>query len=393
MKKSIIFTIIALLAVISIVTIIWILQVQYKPDYSSQKRAHQYFGQLNFSLKLLDSLQKEQPNESIIYSPHSLYQVLLLAYFGAGGKTEKELKDLLGLHWAESKADIEYMYELEKEVRAERFQSQSQNQTIEFNSVNKLYVSAKFRLKYSVKKLLNDRIEQLNFDTDLDQCIKQINQFVEKITKNQIQNLIRDEIKEHTALAIVNAVYFKGDWEKRFDKADTERELFYGRQHVHVDMMYKEERTECGLIESLKVRFLKVPYKGEDGSISMYIFLPLDNSTSIDDLLGKFTPKILDYAFNRVEIKTPIVHILIPKFSLEKTSDLESAMKRMGSQNLFKNSNFNGFFEASVKTGDNKMVHKAKIEVNEEGSTASAATLFGMPLHSIHSRPKSVVFK
>ncbi|XP_031634251.1 serine protease inhibitor 88Ea-like [Contarinia nasturtii] len=405
MKKLIIFTIIALLAVVSIVAIIWILphsirdyrgpelgNLKYfhnifssqdslgykeKPDYSSEKRTYQpYFGQLNFSLKILDSLQKEHPNENVFYSPHSLYRTLLLAYLGAGGETEKELKDLLGLHWAESKADIEYMYKLEKEVRAKRFQSQSQNQTIELNSVNKFYVSVYINMRERAKQLFNDSIEQLNFADDPHQCIEHINQFVENVTKNNIKNFVYDQITNNTLFTIVNAIYFKGAWLKKFNKQQTDSKLFYvsSGEPLYVDMMYKREEAEYGFIRSLDVKFLKMPYKGENGSISMYIFLPLDNSTSIDELLGKFTDEILDYAFSGAETRVENVKIYFPKFTLEKTSDLESAMKRMGSQNLFKNSNFSDFFESEEIETKTKLIHKAKIDIYEEGTKAAAAT-------------------
>lgn len=65
----------------------------------------------------------------------------------------------------------------------------------------------------SAKSLLNENIEQLNFFTEPAQSIHQINQFVEEVTKNNIKNVLQlSPDTTYTNLAIINAVYFKGDW-------------------------------------------------------------------------------------------------------------------------------------------------------------------------------------
>lgn len=102
-----------------------------------------YDGQRKFSVILLDALQKARQNESLFFSPHSTYRALLLTYFGASGKTEQSLKKLLQLEQSKSKADIWYAYEFEKRARQNRVRRQS----IEFTSVDKLYVSEQIEVK------------------------------------------------------------------------------------------------------------------------------------------------------------------------------------------------------------------------------------------------------
>lgn len=102
-----------------------------------------YYGQRKFSVNLLDALQKARPNESLFFSPHSTYRALLLAYFGAKGLTEQSLKKTLQLDWAKSKADVSHAYELERQARLSR----AEHQTVEFNSVDKLYFSKQVEVK------------------------------------------------------------------------------------------------------------------------------------------------------------------------------------------------------------------------------------------------------
>lgn len=96
-----------------------------------------YLGQRNFSVSLLDALQAATPTESLFFSPHSTYHALLMAYFGARGETEAALRKTLRLDWATNKAEVSEAYHLEHTARKIR----SENQSIEFHSVDKIYVA------------------------------------------------------------------------------------------------------------------------------------------------------------------------------------------------------------------------------------------------------------
>lgn len=123
-------------------SVLWLWQSIVSAD---TQIAEPYYPKLKFAISLLDLLQKDQPNESIFYSPHSVYQSLLLVYFGAGGETEKELENVLGvLDWAADKSAVERAYSLEKDLQAHQ---QFQNQSIEFVSVDKLYVSDRIKIR------------------------------------------------------------------------------------------------------------------------------------------------------------------------------------------------------------------------------------------------------
>lgn len=102
-----------------------------------------YYGQRKFCVDLLHAFQKVKPNENLLFSPHSIFRALLLNYLIAEGDVEKLLKKTLQLDWANSKADVIHAYELEKLARA----NCRENQTVEFNSVDKLYFSNKVKLK------------------------------------------------------------------------------------------------------------------------------------------------------------------------------------------------------------------------------------------------------
>lgn len=91
-----------------------------------------YYPRLTFAISMLKQLQNDKPNESVLYSPHSLYETLLLSYFSASGETEKQLKNLLGLNWIGNKSEVGYAFKSSKNEQISRFQ----NETIESSCRN-----------------------------------------------------------------------------------------------------------------------------------------------------------------------------------------------------------------------------------------------------------------
>lgn len=144
MKKSVIIVLAVVLPVLLAHLFAYYKTKQQQPNIIVDKPAAKpYYPELKFAISLLNHLQKNEPHQSIFYSPHSVYTTLLMAYFGAGGETERELKQLLLLSAETSKADAEYGYKWKKEQQFNRFE----NQSIEFTSVEKLYVRTGVRVR------------------------------------------------------------------------------------------------------------------------------------------------------------------------------------------------------------------------------------------------------
>lgn len=79
-------------------------------------------------------------------------------------------------------------------------------------------------------------------------------------------------------------------------------------------------QNQTGVIEQLNTVFLEMPYKGEDGSISMYVFLPVFTVNAIDEFLEKVTPEMLDEVFSGGLQRE--VDIEFPKISFERKFEL-----------------------------------------------------------------------
>lgn len=223
-----------------------------------------YRGQSKFALALLKSLRKIVPGENLIFSPHSTYRTLLLAYMGSNGQTKIELEKHLYLDWANDKTDITDAYKIETIARAERFACNS----IQFNSVDKIYVTNDAQLKWVFTSKIDHflkptyflsffrshitdvftskQIETVDF-SEPEARRAEINAFVQEVTQNYINDLLPPgSIQPYSKAILANAAFFKGFWKTKFDK--TEVKHFNSESSIPVEMMHVRGHFRHGLL-------------------------------------------------------------------------------------------------------------------------------------------------
>lgn len=102
-----------------------------------------YAGQQEFTLSMLEQVNRVSSHENVFFSSYSVFHALLLAYFGSSQQTERSLKNVLKLDWTENKFDVMQAYRLEKTMRAKR----AKNASVEFRSADRLYFDKTVRVK------------------------------------------------------------------------------------------------------------------------------------------------------------------------------------------------------------------------------------------------------
>lgn len=227
-----------------------------------------------------------------------------------------------------------------------------------------------------MKDLFHEEVEALDFHADPEAARLEINRWVADVTKNQIKDILQPgTIDTDTQLALANAAYFKGIWRSKFNSSDTKKEIFYSspENQSFVDMMYQKATFNYALNERLGCHVLEIPYDDNNTDISMVIFLPPFISNGLDDVLKRLTPDALQQALENGMPRE--IELKLPKFAFEKTYEFLPVLSKLGIGDLFTSkSDLSGFSELQkLQLGD--AVHKAKIEVNEEGATAAAATV------------------
>lgn len=351
----------------------------FKPyqDQQPNKHGHAdlYGGQQDFSLALLNAINKIMPKENLFFSPYSTYHALLIAYFMAGGQTESYLKKVLRLNENQDKSDNYAAYKLDKFMTSF---AAAHDATYEFTSANKIYISNETVVRDCVSNDFPDELEPYPFKTDPEGSRLNINQWVENTTQHMITNLLPPgTIDASTSLVLVNAAYFKGVWENKFNPNLTRPEIFYvgPNKQIMVDMMHVEGNFRHDISEPLGCHILELPYQGEN--VSMFILLPPFSNTedSIDATLKNLDLKNFKKIVERESLMQRTVQVALPKFSLETTVELVPVLESLGVGNLFKeNANFSSLTKEKVSVGEG--IHKARIEINEHGAHAAAATAF-----------------
>lgn len=346
--------------------------IKHNPEYKYKAR-NLYKGLTIFTANFLDAMHKSQPNDNLFFSPFSLYHALLLAYFGSANQTEKGLKEVLQLHWANSKADVFKGYQFEKRYR----DNYEANSSVEFSSIDRFYFDENVKLNPCIEDVIVDETRKLNFRANPAESMKEINDFVSDATKGNIPKLFSPgDITGETKIVLANAAYFKGSWASKFDVKDTKREIFYSRPDElnFVEMMSKNGSFNHAANERLGCHVLEIPYeKSEKVNINMIVFLPpAVGENALEKVLNNLTPEALHEALQDGFERE--VQLKIPKFSTEKTIELLPVLRKMQVGDLFDNSaNLSGFSsETSLHLDD--AIQKAKVTVDENGSTAAAAT-------------------
>jgi serpin B len=228
----------------------------------------------------------------------------------------------------------------------------------------------------------------VNFRSKPDEAVHKVNAWVSDKTRDKIKELIkRSLIDKDTRLILTNAIYFKGQWEKEFDKSATRDEDWHGPNAVgKVPMMHREG----GFLyhENEGFQALDIPYKGKQ--ISMLIILSrkkdglpaLEKQWTSGDAYRQVT-NALDHEES--------VLVSLPRFKLESEFELKPVLCAMYAELAFSDeADFTGIADEPLKISE--VVHKAFAEVNEQGTEAAAATavrkLLSGGLGGPNSQPK-----
>merc|ERR1712098_111475 len=224
-----------------------------------------------------------------------------------------------------------------------------------------------------------------------------INGFVKTATKDMISELVTARnLNPLTAMVLVNALYFKGMWKNTFNKELTREGTFYTEAdgEVKVDFMHMEASIKMGRINGFEV--VALPYAGDrytmylmadhqGGHSRRAVMLRLFEKRLEDSITGE---KILANSLNLKKLKMQTIKLEMPKFKIEQQIPLKDILMQYGVTDLFSD----GLADLSGFTGGRDLhatdaIHKAVLEVNEEGSEGAAATAVILGIRSLRKIP------
>ncbi len=325
-------------------------------------------GNTAFALDLYQQIRSEPGN--LFLSPYSISTALAMTYAGARGETEQQMAR--ALHFTLSQSDLHPAFaDLQTSLQA----AQSSD-TVQLSVANSLWPAKGLSLKpdflAGVERDYQTRLTPLDY-RQAEVARQTINRWVEEQTRDKIKDLIQPGmLGADTVLVLANAIYFKGRWLHEFKPKNTLVQPFHltSRDTVNTSMM-QERSLECGYHadEDADVQVLELPYRGE--RLSMVVLLPgkVEGLAELEKSLTASTLATWLKGLNR----SLEVNVWLPKFKTTSFFELKPPLMALGMKDAFGAADFSGMF-ADRGPAISAVVHKAFVEVNEEGTEAAAAT-------------------
>ena len=312
----------------------------------------------------------EATNENQIYSPYSIISAVSVAGNGGNADGKKKLIKKAGVS---SLSDLNSRFKsfestISKNYGKGRVFKNSNLVLVDKTAQASNNVNSSF--KSTVKKSYNGTFKIYDIYGDLSGAKSYVKNYVKKATNGFIPNY-NSTISKSDVVDILNAVYFKGDWQEPFSKAASADFLTaLDTQQTNVDMMTNKSGI-YGYYEDEDFIGVSVPYKYKNNKavVSMYIIVP--TCTTCAKMAYRWQLK--SYSEKEAFIKkiktksTREVSLTMPKFEVEKKYDLASLVKS------YSGTKFTGMLDGKT-LNISSASHQAKIKVDELGTEAAAVT-------------------
>jgi serpin B len=318
---------------------------------------------------------------NIVMSPFSISSALSMALVGARGQTAAEIAKVLG----QANADPAYHRELAALV--EQIAKAANSGPNQFLNADGLWVQKNFKILpdflETLRTVYHAPPAEVDFAGDLEGARNAINQWTDRNTRSKIRELFaRGSLDRQTRLVLGSAVYFYGKWERTFRKTDTHPEPFTLASGATEQTDFMHQTGGFGYAETAGGQILEMRYAGT--GLAFDIMLPKKGAPvdGLDDRLAGWLGSLQEQP----------VRVSIPKFKIESEFSLASALSSMGMPSAFTSAaDFSGIDDRrDLQLA--RVVHKAYVDVAEEGTEAAAATGAAVALVSMRM-PKEVEFK
>jgi serine protease inhibitor len=307
----------------------------------------------------------------LFFSPESISTALAMAYAGARGNTASEMAK--ALHFTVPPGQLHpAMGALLRDLNAAHSDYQ-------LNVANALWAQQGYTFLDQFLTLLKSDygagLQQVDFKGAPEAARSTINHWVEQQTQDKIKDLLAPgALRTDTRLVLTNAIYFKGTWQTQFDKAQTRNEDFYLSQTKSAAAPLMHREGSFGYFDGGTFQILEVPYKSN--ALSLIVLLPKERS-GLSGLEDSMTASNMQQWLSQVAPVSKVI-VTIPRFKSTQEFELSTALRALGMPQAFgAGADFSGM-TGQRDFAISAVIHKAFVDVNEEGTEAAAATAVTM---------------
>ena len=334
-----------------------------------------------FAFNLFRAAQDE--TKSQILSPISITYALGMLNNGAAGDTQAQINKVLGFGNVGADSINTFCYKM-------LMTAPVLDPLTKVMIANTIYMNKGYQLLpdfvekawayYKAEPETRDFHDGLTMDV--------INQWASDHTEQMIKKVLNASTFNPDAVSyLLNAIYFKGTWTKKFDKAETADGIFEKAgltgEATTLPMMHQMATLEYG--ESGDYQALRLPYG--NGSFLMTVLLPKTNTSAVPQV-----PTAEAWQQLNQNMASGTVDVKLPRFETETDIDLKGIMTNLGMPDAFNSekADFSNFCNRPTYIGMMKQV--AKIKLDEEGTEAAAVTVIGDATTAIGPEPGYVTF-
>ena len=326
-----------------------------------------------FSFDIFKKLKNS--TENLIFSPASITSAMSMVYTGAKNNTFEEIGNTFHFNKDLDVFNKDY-------INLIGF-SKNKKSDINLHNANSLWIQEDLKLNQQFlninKQYFTSSLHLTDFVKEPEKSRLKINQWVEKNTNKKITDLLQpSSIDNTTRLVLVNALYFKGSWKDKFNKEKNTEDNFQTDTKDYVKTVFMNRYINSWYYSDKYSQIIDIPYSNKN--ISLMIILPKSYKK-----LRKVEKKLnneyySNYIQNREKRR---INLSLPKFNIESEFDLNKTLSELGIKDAFTEAaDFSGITSAE-KLYISKVVHKANIAVDEEGTEAAAATAIMMRKTSV----------
>ncbi|XGW30193.1 hypothetical protein V3C99_009305 [Haemonchus contortus] len=327
----------------------------------------------------LSMLRYASANDSVVVSPISVIFALAMIRAGSKGTTKSQINSVISKGASDNEVE-EYYSKLFHQI------TNSKN-GVKSRIANGFFLNKQFKVEsdyeQTIKKAYEAKVEALDFEK-AKEAAKVIDDFIANTTEGKIRDMVNEGSVEGAYSLIVNAIYFTAEWKFKFYKSSNTNGTFYRSASNERQVEYMNDFDEHRLYaEDNDLQVLSLQYL--DTSYALNIFLP-KSRFGLNDVRSKLTGERIQNLLSK--LKQTYISISIPKLSIETDFGLKKALIGMGVTEMFSDkANLTGISkDPPLKVSD--AAHKAIIEVDEDGTTAAAATFFKIiPLSAVMEEP------
>lgn len=341
----------------------------------------------DFSFRLFRTISSMPAGQkSSIVSPISVTYVLGMLNDGAAGQTASEITSVLGFGDGKAKAVNEFCKTMIDEApKTDPSVTLEIANTIISNKKRDVQLEEQY--SQDMRQYYSAELSSIDFSKSAE-AVGNINAWCKDKTHGMIPEILKEgELDPRALLVLMNAIYFKATWTEKFDSKDTRNETFTtaSGQQQQLPMMHRKARIMSAQNDVYTT--IELPY-GSGTRWSMTVMLPNDGKT-IDDIIQSLSSD----SWRQVQrsSRTVIADIKIPRFTTKFETDLVKPLTAMGAPSMFDGS-VAEFPNISTNYKDDLYValmkQKAAIEVDEEGTKASAVTIAEMKDSAIGPSPE-----